>query len=52
MPIFTRMAQFSLYVHKGGIKPHSFHFIYIKRTIFRHLKLEIALTIPASNDEN
>ena len=21
------MAQFSLYVHKGGLKPHSFHFI-------------------------
>ena len=23
------LAQFSLYVHKGGLKPHSFHFIYI-----------------------
>ena len=22
------LAQFSLYVHKGGIKPNSFHFIY------------------------
>ena len=21
------LAQFSLYVHKGGLKPHSFHFI-------------------------
>ena len=21
------MAQFSLYVHNGGLKPHSFHFI-------------------------
>ena len=23
------LAQFSLYVHKGGLKPDSFHFIYI-----------------------
>ena len=23
------VAQFSLYVHKGGIKPHSFHFIFL-----------------------
>ena len=23
------MAQFSLYVHKGGLKPDSFHFIFI-----------------------
>ena len=22
------LAQFSLYVHKGGLKPYSFHFIY------------------------
>ena len=29
------LAQFSLYVHKGGLKPDSFHFIYnrIKTTI-------------------
>ena len=25
------LAQFSLYVHKGGLKPDSFHFIYIAR---------------------
>ena len=24
------LAQFSLYVHKGGLKPDSFHFIFIK----------------------
>ena len=24
------LAQFSLYVHKGGLKPDSFHFIYFK----------------------
>ena len=24
------LAQFSLYVHKGGLKPDSFHFLYIK----------------------
>ena len=23
------MAQFSLYVHKGGLKPDSFHFLYV-----------------------
>ena len=23
-------TQFSLYVHKGGIKPHSFHFNFLK----------------------
>ena len=23
------LAQFSLYVHKGGLKPDSFHFIYV-----------------------
>ena len=25
------LAQFSLYVHKGGLKPDSFHFIYLER---------------------
>ena len=25
------LAQFSLYVHKGGLKPDSFHFIYLFR---------------------
>ena len=24
------LAQFSLYVHKGGLKPDSFHFLYIR----------------------
>ena len=26
------LAQFSLYVHKGGLKPDSFHFIYYKKS--------------------
>ena len=26
------LAQFSLYVHKGGLKPDSFHFIYIRHS--------------------
>ena len=26
------LAQFSLYVHKGGLKPDSFHFIYLCST--------------------
>ena len=25
------LAQFSLYVHKGGLKPDSFHFIFVSR---------------------
>ena len=63
------LAQFSLYVHKGGLKPDSFfcNFLcsvsqifqlrrcigpYLKKNtfIFRHLKLEITLGIPASNE--
>ena len=39
------LAQFSLYVHKGGLKPDSFHFIFTKFPIsyFGHVcpKLEI-----------
>ena len=27
------LAQFSLYVHKGGLKPDSFHFIFIYLTV-------------------
>ena len=27
------LAQFSLYVHKGGLKPDSFHFIYLSELI-------------------
>ena len=27
------LAQFSLYVHKGGLKPDSFHFIFLKLLI-------------------
>ena len=27
------LAQFSLYVHKGGLKPDSFHFIFIDREV-------------------
>ena len=47
------LAQFSLYVHKGGLKPDSFHFIsrftdiwcQIKQrsVIFNHLKLWVAV---------
>ena len=38
------LAQFSLYVHKGGLKPDSFHFIYyvIKRwSIFFRNRLQL-----------
>ena len=33
------LAQFSLYVHKGGLKPDSFHFIFIASIYARHSKL-------------
>ena len=36
------LAQFSLYVHKGGLKPDSFHFIFT-----RHQLAEIALISPS-----
>ena len=36
------LAQFSLYVHKGGLKPDSFHFI--------HLKLAFMTQISASDE--
>ena len=32
------LAQFSLYVHTGGLKPNSFHFIFIYINITSHLK--------------
>ena len=33
------LAQFSLYVHKGGLKPDSFHFIFITSLMFIPLYL-------------
>ena len=40
------LAQFSLYVHKGGLKPDSFHFIYAKNflLIFYNLECNIPVT--------
>ena len=38
------LAQFSLYVHKGGLKPDSFHFVSRCNTFF--LKGEIKKTFP------
>ena len=35
------LAQFSLYVHKGGLKPDSFHFFtYLKYNDDKHDKLD------------
>ena len=31
------LVQFSLYVHKGGLKPDSFHFIYLYKLIMQIL---------------
>ena len=30
------LAQFSLYVHKGGLKPDSFHFIFVSHELYRN----------------
>ena len=37
------LAQFSLYVHKGGLKPDSFHFIYVlsKHKIFNQYWFDV-----------
>ena len=40
------LAQFSLYVHKGGLKPDSFHFI-----SFRHQLAATALILPSDTWE-
>ena len=43
------LAQFSLYVHKGGLKPDSFHFYFTTRRMVRsaHLALSpIRFTAP------
>ena len=33
------LAQFSLYVHKGGLKPDSFHFYYNNKPCYYHIIL-------------
>ena len=37
------LAQFSLYVHKGGLKPDSFHFIYFLELFLERLLFQFAL---------
>ena len=34
------LAQFSLYVHKDGLKPDSFHFIYFPAKMYRDILTE------------
>ena len=41
-------AQFSLYVHKGGLKPDSFHFICISR-IMCYLEILLNVFVPTSH---
>ena len=36
------LAQFSLYVHKGGLKPDSFHFILFQRSKPQKLKIYLS----------
>ena len=33
------LAQFSLYVHKGGLKPNSFHFIFVEKAAINRLEI-------------
>ena len=37
------LAQFSLYVHKGGLKPDSFHFIYDIYTQYKRMSISSPL---------
>ena len=49
------LAQFSLYVHKGGLKPYSFHFIYFPMHFHQFsniLVLEFALLIRTTTDSS
>ena len=39
------LAQFSLYVHKGGLKPDSFHFISVRRPSCRHLRSRVVAVV-------
>ena len=42
---FQFMAQFSLYVHKGGLKPDSFHFHFHGCFSLRQLLVELSGTV-------
>ena len=48
------LAQFSLYVHKGGLKPDSFHFIisaiYHVRAFSKHLSKNISSILTTGDD--
>ena len=39
------LAQFSLYVHKGGLKPDSFHFIFTHHLCFRYMYISLQMEI-------
>ena len=42
------LAQFSLYVHKGGLKPDSFHFICLRSTVIEDFFTEQNVRWPKS----
>ena len=43
------LAQFSLYVHKGGLKPDSFHFLFVKKWRPNdYIQSEIIINVPVS----
>ena len=39
------LAQFSLYVHKGGLKPDSFHFIFMLSDLLKKRKYEVTISL-------
>ena len=44
------LAQFSLYVHKGGLKPDSFHFLHCMLPLKSPSSMEITHSSPTYND--
>ena len=45
------LAQSSLYVHKGGLKPDSFHFIFVKDRNYFQPKTYLRLSLSKDNDQ-
>ena len=48
------LAQFSLYVHKGGLKPDSFHFIYQRATcatLRKRPNCDVLIVVPTMDTE-
>ena len=46
------LAQFSLYVHKGGLKPDSFHFVILRNNYIRNFLCVTKCYIQFNNNNN